>query len=148
MILLTIPGRLPGLNEYVNAERSHRQKAAALKRDVQRRIALEIRSQLKGVRFSGPVFMDYTWIEPDRRRDKDNVAFARKFIQDALVHCGVLQNDGWTDVAGFTDCFLVDKENPRVEIRITTVCAKPANPASTTPAGGRVKKNKGGGGTK
>lgn len=118
MIQLTIPGRLPGLNEYINAERTNRHKAAKLKRDTQKRIALEIRSQLRGVRFSGPVFMAYAWIEPDRRRDKDNIAFARKFIQDALVHCGVLQNDGWADVAGFTDSFSVDKKNPRIEIRI------------------------------
>ena len=51
----------------------------------------------------------------------DNVAFARKFVQDALVRCGVLKNDGWAQVENFTDAFSVDKKNPRVEVRFEEV---------------------------
>ena len=60
----------------------------------------------------------YLWIEPSRRRDKDNVAFAKKFIQDALVEGGVLRNDGWAEIEHFTDDFAVDPKNPRVEVTI------------------------------
>ena len=84
---LTIPGLLPGLNEYIDAERSHKgkYKAASMKRQAQNVIGYMIRTQLRGVRFTRPVVIRYLWIEPSRRRDKDNIAFAKKFIQDALV---------------------------------------------------------------
>lgn len=117
MVSFTISGKLPGLNEYIAIERSNRYKAAQLKRDTERRIILAAKTLLRGVRFSTPVIMHYTWYEPDRRRDKDNIAFAKKFVQDALVKCGVLKNDGWTEIEGFTDAFYVDKKNPRVEVR-------------------------------
>ncbi len=64
--------------------------------------------------------MRYTWYERSRRRDKDNIsAFGRKVIQDSLVReLHVLQNDGWSNIEGFSDRFRVDKARPRVEIEI------------------------------
>lgn len=69
---LTIPGLLPGLNEYIDAERSHKgkYKAASMKRQAQNVIGYMIRTQLRGVRFTRPVVIRYLWIEPSRRRDK------------------------------------------------------------------------------
>lgn len=116
MIRLTIPGRLPGLNEYIAAERDNRYQAAKLKRETEQRIIMLAKSQLRRVRFQTPVVMHYTWVEPDRRRDKDNIAFAKKFVQDALVKAKVLRNDGWKEIADFTDSFAVDRRNPRVEV--------------------------------
>lgn len=115
---LTIPGLLPGLNEYVDAERGAKgkYKAAAMKKQAENVIGYMIKTQLRGVRFTRPVVIHYTWIEPNRRRDKDNIAFAKKFIQDSLVHAGVLQNDGWKHIEHFTDDFAVDPKNPRVEV--------------------------------
>lgn len=117
MRCLTIPGRLPGLNEYIEAERRNKYIAANMKREAEQRIILAAKAQLRGVRFRAPVVMHYTWLEPNRKRDKDNIAFARKFVQDALVRCGVLQNDGWAEIDGFTDAFAVDRKSPRVEVR-------------------------------
>ena len=116
---LTIPGNLPGLNSYIAAERTNRYKAAVMKRDTEQLISLCARQQLRGVQFTGPVTMHYTWHEPNRRRDKDNIAFARKFIQDALVGAGVLQGDGWQHIEGFTDTFKVAPKNPRICVTIT-----------------------------
>ena len=45
-------------------------------------------------------------------------AAGRKFVQDALVRCKVLQNDGWKEIASFADDWAVDKARPRVEIEI------------------------------
>lgn len=115
---LIIPGRLPGLNEYIDAERASRHMAAKMKRECQERIGWYIRKCLRGVTYRCPVVLGYTWIEKDRRRDKDNIAFAHKFIQDALVQYGVLSNDGWDQIAGFLDDFQVDKNNARIEVRI------------------------------
>ena len=116
---LTIPGRLPGLNELIEAERANRYKGAQLKKDAERRICAEIRRQLHGVHIRRPVVMRYLWVEPDRRRDRDNITAGRKFVQDALVRCKVLQNDGWKEIIGFSDDWAVDKARPRVEIEIT-----------------------------
>ncbi|MFR1801753.1 MAG: hypothetical protein ACLSWS_06840 [Faecalispora jeddahensis] len=115
---IIIPFALPGLNDYIEAERAHRQKGAALKRKCQRDIAAVLKKQVKGP-LREPVVMRYTWVEKDRRRDKDNVSsFGRKIIQDTLVSMNALRNDGWANIAGFSDEFRVDKKRPRVEIEI------------------------------
>lgn len=116
----TIHGRLPSLNEYINAERTNRYKAAKLKRDLQERIGAEIRrSNLKQVKV--PVKLVYRFYEANRRRDKDNIAgVAHKFVQDSLVAEGILEDDGWDYVEGFEDKFYLDKENPRIEVELCT----------------------------
>lgn len=119
---LVIPGTLPGLNEYIEAERVHRQKGASMKREAQRKVEWCAKSQLRKFRPAGPVWMKYTWYEPNRRRDKDNVSsFGRKVIQDGLVKVGVLENDGWKHIEVFSDRFRVDGKNPRVEVEIIEV---------------------------
>lgn len=120
--LLTIPSRLDCLNDYIAAERTNRHKGAKMKADNGNIVAVAIRQQLMGVRIEKPVEMNYAWYEPNKRRDKDNISsFGRKVIQDALVQCGVLQDDGWKYVVGFSDRFEVDKNNPRIEILIREV---------------------------
>ncbi|MFR8331175.1 MAG: hypothetical protein ACLU9S_01400 [Oscillospiraceae bacterium] len=42
---LVIPFTPPGLNEYIEAERAHRQKGAALKRKCQRDIAAVLKNR-------------------------------------------------------------------------------------------------------
>lgn len=119
---MTIPGTLNNLNDYISAERANRLKGAKMKADNGNIVALAIRQCLRGVRIDKPVFMEYKWIEPNKRRDKDNISsFGRKVIQDALVQCGVLKDDGWKHVVGFSDRFEVDKENPRIEVLIREV---------------------------
>ena len=115
---LIIPFSLPGLNEYIEAERGHRQKGAKLKRDCQTSVIIALRRQIR-TPLREPVFMRYLWVEKNRRRDKDNISsFCRKVIQDALVKMGVLRNDGWENIEGFSDSFAVDKGKPRIEIEI------------------------------
>ena len=118
---LTIPGRLPGLNEYTSAQRTNRYLAAKFKRDTQALIGWAIKRQLPGLRIERPVTITYVWFEPNRRRDKDNVAFAKKFVQDALVEIGVLSNDGWRNIVRTSDTVAVDATNPRVEVWIEEV---------------------------
>jgi len=115
----TIHGRLPGLNEYVAAERANRYKGANMKRDAQAVVIMAIRQQLRGVHFTRPVRIAYTWVERDRRRDLDNISgFGHKVIQDALVVCHVLADDGWDEIAGYSDEFRVDKKVPRIVVDI------------------------------
>lgn len=118
---LVIQGRLCSLNEYIKAERSNRYKGAKIKRDNEKIIAAAIKQQLFGVKIDNAVHMDYLWVVPDKRTDRDNIVFARKFIQDSLVQCGVLKDDGWKHVVGFSDRFEVDRENPRIEVLIKEI---------------------------
>ena len=118
---LTIYGRLTGLNEYTLARNSSRYRGNNLKQQNEALIMGYIMEQLQGISFKGKVHIAYKWYEESRRRDLDNIAFAKKFIQDALVKSGVLAGDGWKHIAGFTDEFYIDKENPRVEVIIREV---------------------------
>lgn len=115
---LVIKGTLPGLNDYINAERKNKYAAAQMKNQYQGVIATYIKKDLGKWKPRLPVWMHYTWYEKSRRRDKDNVAFAKKFIQDALVKAGTIPNDGWNEIEGFDDTFLVDAKNPRIEVEI------------------------------
>ena len=115
--VLTIPGRLPGLNEYTDTCRTNPQKGNRMKQEAQTAIMWQIMAQMRRCRFEGPVFLLFTFYERDRRRDKDNVSsFARKVIQDALVKAGTLEDDGWDHVTGYLDRFEVDSENPRIVV--------------------------------
>jgi Holliday junction resolvase RusA-like endonuclease len=118
---LIIPGVLPGLNEYINAERRNRYQAATMKKQAEHTVMVRAKQQLKSVKINKPVKMQYVWVEANRKRDKDNISFARKFIQDALVKVGILENDGWAQIEGFEDIFMVDKDNPRIMISIMEV---------------------------
>lgn len=115
---LIIQGRLPGLNEYIAAERSNRYKAAKMKAEYGNIVTCEIRRCLGRIRIDKPVFMEYRWVEKNKRRDLDNITFGRKIIQDSLVQCSVLKDDGWKYVVGFSDRFEVDRRNPRIEVLI------------------------------
>lgn len=121
MVKLTIPGTLPGLNDYIEAERTNRYKGAAMKRQSKQIVMLAIKKCLRNVKFTNQVTMFYTFFERDRRRDKDNIrSFAHEVIQDALAKTGVLKNDEWAQIADSPgERFEVDKCNPRIEVEIS-----------------------------
>lgn len=120
--LLTIPGRLDNLNDYITAERANKYKGAQMKADNETIVIVAIRRCLRGIEIRNPVHMRYHWYEKNSRRDLDNISsFGRKVIQDALVKSGVLQNDGWKDIVGFDDAFYIDKNNPRIEVEIVEI---------------------------
>jgi hypothetical protein len=114
---LIIPHELTDLNTYIDAERSNKYQAALIKRNMTGLVTLYAR-RLKPAKT--PVRITYHWYCKNRRKDKSNIAFAKKFIEDGLIKAGVLKNDGWNDIEGFTDKFYIDKENPRVEVELET----------------------------
>lgn len=115
----TIPRRLPGLNEYIDAEREHRLKAAKIKRECEELIISCIRVELGRLTITSPVELTFHFFEKDRRRDKDNISgYAHKVIQDSLVKAKVLKNDGWNEIESYKDYFSVDSKRPRVEVML------------------------------
>lgn len=73
---------------------------------------------LRKKKLNFPVIVEITWYEKNKRRDPDNVAFAKKFVLDSLVESGTFPGDGQRYVLGFIDHFRVDSKNPRIEITI------------------------------
>lgn len=118
MRTLVIKGQLPNLNEYTKACRGNKYSGANMKKQSEKIISAYIKQQLKGVHFEGIVKLSFRWYEPNKKRDLDNICFAKKFILDALVSNKIIVADGWKGVIGFTDEFFVDKENPRIEVDI------------------------------
>lgn len=122
VVKLMIPGKLDNLNDYITACRTNQYKGAKVKHKNENRVIQAIYEQLGRLRIKKPVYMTYTWYEPNKRRDLDNVSsFGRKVIQDALVETRVLENDGWKNIVGFQDNFYIDVDNPRVEVVIREV---------------------------
>ena len=90
-----------------------------MKQSVQRDVQACIRRDLKGVVIENPISITYYFYEPNRRRDKDNIAaFAMKVIQDALVKEGIIKNDGWQEIESFICHFFIDKEKPRIVVML------------------------------
>lgn len=115
---LIIEGRLISLNEYVNANRSHRNKGSQLKKKQETIVnTYIIKSRLEAIK-TYPVSIVITWYEKDNRRDFDNITFAVKFILDALVKKKILTNDSRKYVNDIRHIVLTDKDNPRIEVKI------------------------------
>ena len=122
MITLTIKGELTDLNTYIKALNGNRWSGNSIKQTETERVAYEARlARLCAVQ-EYPVKITYRWYCPDQRKDTDNVAFAKKFINDGLVQAGILENDSRKFISGFADEFYIDKANPRVVIEICTAC--------------------------
>lgn len=111
---------MPSLNEYTAACRSNPYVGAKFKREVEEVIGWEIKQAVTSKQLhqpKGAVIVKFEWTEANCRRDCDNIASAKKFILDALVKHGVLENDSQKYVKGFYDVFKVGKEySVKVEI--------------------------------
>ncbi len=106
------------MNDYTASQRGNRYNGASMKKSAQKTAEAYIRAaRLRAI--DRPTYIRYTFYEPNKRRDKDNIAgFAHKVIQDALVSCRVLKDDGWDYITGFSDDFKVDKKEPRIEVTL------------------------------
>lgn len=94
--------KLPSLNDYIRVCRCNKYQANKFKADVEQEIGLFLTKMPK---WTNPIKIHFHWIEGNKKRDLDNVAFAKKFILDALVKYGKLENDNRHYVYAFTDSF-------------------------------------------
>lgn len=116
---IIIPGVLPTLNEYTDDNRTNKYKGAVVKRQATYTCRMHI---LKAMRTGLvlpqlPMDIKFTWYVKNRRKDKDNIAFAKKFILDGMVDAKLIENDGWKQVGDFQHQFKID-ENERVEVEL------------------------------
>lgn len=119
---LLIEGELTALNEFINAERRNRYIAAKIKKD-ETGYCQDVaeKSELKLQEADFPCALIITWYVKNKRKDADNIAFAKKFILDGLVEAGVLPNDNRKYVQGFTDIVKEDKERQRIEVTFVPI---------------------------
>jgi len=79
---------------------------------------------LEGLTFKGKIELSFTLYKASRRRmDRANVlSIHEKYFCDAMVHSGCIEDDN-DDFLEATHYYTggVDKDNPRVEIKITEI---------------------------
>ena len=115
-----VPGPLPGANDII---RKHWRVYSKLKADWGLTCArCMLLAKVKPVRACA---IAYHWVEPLPRRghirDRDNIRFGAKFVNDALVSQGILLDDGPDGVVSLTDSFTYDGVTPGVLVTIEEV---------------------------
>lgn len=128
---LWIPGPLPGMNEILRARgvvlrvkgggsRRH-DGYSKMKRAWAEKIALFARASHFG-RIATPAEFFFEIREPNRKRDPDNLASGcQKVVLDSLKEAGLLENDGWKQVAGIHTTWTVDEKRPGVMLTVREV---------------------------
>lgn len=102
------------MNEYIDVCRRNRYAAANFKSGIESEIAVYLKDLPE---FTKPIKIHFYWLEGNKKRDIDNVAFAKKFILDAMVKLGKLKDDNRRFVTGFQDSFIYgDKTECIIEI--------------------------------
>ena len=94
--------KLPSLNDYIRVCRGNKFKAASYKASIEQEIGLRL---MKMPKWTKPIKIHFHWIEGNKKRDLDNIAFSKKFILDAMVKYGKLNDDNRNYVYAFTDTF-------------------------------------------
>ena len=118
-----ISGRLNGMNEYQSACRSFWAKGRDMKRRDQDTVIAAIKAASIEP-YKRAVRIKYTFYEMPKRkgaklRDNSNIAaFAVKVIEDALQEAGVIENDNWNWIAGYSCEFYRSSANPRIIVEM------------------------------
>jgi len=107
---------LPSLNEYIGKINRNRFGGNVFKQHIEDNIMWCLKKVKHKV--TSPSLISFTWYEQTYKRDKDNVASAKKYILDAMQKADILPNDNNKFIAGFQDHF-VYKQGNKVVIEIT-----------------------------
>ena len=104
----TINARLDGLNEYTAECRGNKFSGGKCKKKNEEIVLWAIKAgNVKPV--DGAYWLNITWYENRKTRDKDNVAFAIKFILDALQKAKITKGDDNRYLMGFYHEFVYGK---------------------------------------
>lgn len=120
--MLDINGTMPGLNDFLAAVNKHRLMGNKMKQEQTERVAWLAKAQLPV--FTRAINLTFVYREKNRKRDKDNIAFAKKFIFDGLVMAGRIPNDTWAWVGDWSEAFVVEPNNPGITVIINEVKEK------------------------
>ena len=101
-MVVQINMKLPSLNDYIKVCRANKYMAAKFKANIEQEIGFYL-TQIPKI--DNPIQIHFHWIEGNKKRDLDNICFAKKFILDAMVKYGKLKDDNRKCVTGFIDTF-------------------------------------------
>lgn len=111
---LVLKYRFPGMNDLIDKNRNSYHSGANMKRKWTNVVTSECYHQ-KLKPFKKLIDVTFIWTCKDRRRDKDNITAAQKFIFDGLVNSKVIKNDGWHEVGDICHKFILGKTD-KVEV--------------------------------
>lgn len=102
------------MNEVIAKNRANRYYGAKFKTDIEEAIGWDIKQALtigtlKPIEKPCEIYIE--WHEATRRRDADNIQSAVKFVLDAMVENGVLQNDSRRYVKQIHQTIVDDKSD-------------------------------------
>lgn len=107
---ITIPLPLTSMNAYSDAQRTHWTKGHKVKKNNTYICMMHVKKAMsEGVTFNTPCKLKFTWIVPNKKKDADNIASAKKFILDGMQQAKLIENDNLNHIIGFEDVFIVDK---------------------------------------
>lgn len=106
-----------GLNDYLKQVNKYRLLGNRVKRELTEEVAWAAKEQ-KLQPYSGPIQLQFLWVEANARRDPDNIVFAKKFILDGLQEAGIIKKDSQKYIKKFTDEWTIDPENAGVLVII------------------------------
>lgn len=114
---LWVPGVLPCLTDIVEGSTRSPYTWSSMKKRHGRDVSLHALSQK--IQPFGPAHFVVVLVEPNRKRDPDNVlGGALKIIFDALRFSKLMQNDGWKHVLSIAPTWELDRIRPGVRLTI------------------------------
>jgi hypothetical protein len=117
---LTIQGCLPNLNDIIDASKHTRWTYDTLKKNTEYIILAACFSGKTRLQPMPYAYISCDWVEPNMKRDPDNICAGLKFVLDTLVYKKILPGDGWAHVLGIAHTFRIDKDAPHVAITLRT----------------------------
>ncbi len=110
------------MNEIIDMNRRYR--GAAIYSKKKKELEIRVWASCKNYNIKpveGKVSLIFTWYEPNKKRDFDNIAAGKKFIIDGLVSSSILKRDTQKVIEGFSDFFGHDPQRPRIEVVIIPI---------------------------
>lgn len=111
--------KFPGMNQILSYAKAHRGSPAYAR--MKRECTAAVVSALNGVTpilNCNKIYPVFNWHILNRRRDPDNIAVAVKFIFDAFVIVGIIENDGHKHVGGWDNLFTKVSEPDYVTVDV------------------------------
>ena len=114
-----IEGEFPTLNEYIHAERSHRQAGARMKAAFTD-VAAYAMNEEEPVDLAPPLSVEFIWYRKNALSDLDNVSFAQKFVLDGMVRAKIIPNDSIKYISEIRHRMAIDEHDTGVAVTFTT----------------------------
>jgi hypothetical protein len=82
------------------------------------RVLVALSEQNVKLRGCKSAFFDIVYCAPNRKIEKDNISWVKKWLFDSLVRSGVMVDDRWDNIVGWTERFLVDARMPGIRLEM------------------------------